>query len=145
MVTALGLSMSLAACGPSPEEKMEQNAAVQNFVPPFVMSRLDFGGVLERRFRRLDRNEDDRLVRNELPTRRADWLMRLDRNDDGAISNEEWSSGMLARFDTQDLNRDGTVTSDERERARAMNQEDLPTPADEPVTNAADAADNTSD
>ena len=138
-VVALGLSMSLAACGPSTEEKMELNAAALNFVPPFVMSRLDYGGVLERRFRRLDTNEDDKLVRDELPPERAQRLMRLDRNGDAAISNAEWSGGMLARFDTQDMNRDGTVTSDERERARALNQEDLPTPADEPANLSAPA------
>lgn len=142
---AAAAALLLVGCGgPSAEEKAEATEAAQNFVPPFVMSRLDFGGVVERRFRRLDHNEDDRLVRNELPPQRADRLMRFDVSGDGAISNEEWSRGMLARFDAQDLNKDGTVTSDERERARGMQQEDLPTPADEPAANMA-VANSTAD
>ena len=130
-------ALALAGCGPSADEKAAQDPELANYVPPFVMSRLDFGGVVERRFRRLDRNGDDRLVRNELPPERAERAMRFDRNGDGAISNEEWGAGMLARFDAQDLNRDGTVTSDERERARSLKEEDLPTPADEPANTAA--------
>lgn len=130
MLAAAG---AVAACSEKPaDEKAMENPAVANFVPPFVMSRLDFGGVIERRFRRLDRNEDDRLSRDELPPERADRLMRFDTNGDGFISNAEWSRGMLARFDAQDLNHDGTVTSDERERARKTTHDDLPTPADEP-------------
>lgn len=135
-VVALAAAV-LGGCGQSAEEKAENSAAANNFVPPFVMSRLDYGGVIERRFRRLDRNNDDRLIRDELPPQRADRLMRFDANGDGGISNEEWGKGMLARFDSQDLNHDGTVTSDERERARSLNEEDLPTPADEPVANVA--------
>lgn len=133
-------ALLLAACGPSPEEKAEQNAAVQNFTPPFVMSRLDYGGVVERRFRRLDRNEDDRLSRSEITPRLAPRFAEIDANGDGGISNEEWSRWMLARFDKQDENRDGTVTSAEREKARAQQEMDLPTPAEEPVTNTAGAA-----
>lgn len=128
----------VAACsGPSKEDKAEQEAAMANYVPPYVLSRLDFGGVVERRFRRLDRNEDDRLVQSELPPQRAARLMRFDTNGDGALSNEEWSEGMLKRFDEQDLNHDGTVTSDEREKARSEAKDELPTPAEEPATNAA--------
>lgn len=127
----------LAACGgaQSAEEKAEMNAAIANFTPPFVMSRLDFGGVIERRFRRLDRNEDDRLSRDELPPRLADRLMRFDTDGDGVIGPEEWSRGQLARFDGQDINKDGTVTSAERDEARRRREEALPTPADEPIAN----------
>lgn len=124
----------VAACsGAAPEENAEREAALANYVPPYVLSRLDFGGVVERRFRRLDRNEDDRLVPSELPSPRAARVMRFDTNNDGAVSNEEWSEGMLKRFDTQDLNHDGTVTSDEREKARSEAQDELPTPAEEPA------------
>lgn len=137
---ALAAAVLLAGCGPSAEEKAETNAAVQNFTPPFVMSRLDYGGVVERRFRRLDRNEDDRLDRSELSQRLAPRFAEIDANGDGGISNEEWSRWMLARFDHQDENRDGTVTSAEREKARAQREMDLPTPAEEPATNAAGAA-----
>lgn len=129
--------LALAACGgPSGEEKAEMNAAIANFTPPFVMSRLDFGGVIERRFRRLDQNGDDRLQKDELPQRLADRLMRFDTDGDGAIGQEEWSTGQLARFDGQDINRDGTVTSSERDEARRRREEALPTPKDEPIANA---------
>jgi Ca2+-binding EF-hand superfamily protein len=104
------------------------------------MSRLDYGGVVERRFRRLDRNADDYLSRSEMSKRLAGRFDEIDANKDGRISNEEWSGWMLARFDRQDANHDGTVTSDERERARAAREMDLPTPAEEPVTNATSAA-----
>ena len=137
---AIAAALLVADCGPSAEEKAETNAAVQNFTPPFVMSRLDYGGVVERRFRRLDRNEDDRISRSEIGPRLAHRFDEIDANGDGGISNEEWSHWMLARFDRQDENRDGSVTSAERERARAEREMDLPTPADEPATNAAGAA-----
>ncbi|KQT34779.1 hypothetical protein ASG29_01040 [Sphingomonas sp. Leaf412] len=133
--TAIVAALLVAACGPSPEEKAETNAAIQNFTPPFVMSRLDFGGVVERRFRRLDRNEDDRIDRSEISPRLAPRFAKIDTNGDGGISNEEWSAWMIARFDKQDENRDGTVTSQEREKARAQQEIDLPTPAEEPATN----------
>lgn len=134
-------ALLVSACGgPSPEEKAEFQAAAENFTPPFVMSRLDYGGVVERRFRRLDRNVDDYLSRSEITKRLAGRFDEIDTNKDGRLSNEEWSAWMLARFDRQDANHDGTVTSDERERARAARELDLPTPADEPVTNATTAA-----
>jgi hypothetical protein len=128
-----GVALALAACsGKSPDEKAMQNAELANYTPPFVMSRLDYGGVIERRFRRLDVNNDDRLEPSEIAPRNREWVMRFDADKDGRISVEEWSRGMLSRFDRQDLNHDGTVTSDERERAREMHDTDLPTPADEP-------------
>lgn len=140
MVAGAVLAMTAACSGESAEEVAERNAALANYSPPFVLSRLDFGGVVERRFRRLDVNENDRLEKNELPPRIAEARMKaLDRNGDGTLSNQEWSEGMIARFDAQDLNHDGTVTSDERDRARAAHEEDLPTPADEPTANGAAA------
>lgn len=135
---AAGTVAMLAACsGQNSEEKAEMNAAIANFTPPFVMSRLDFGGVIERRFRRLDRNGDDRLQKDEMPARWAARIMQLDANGDGEVSAEEWSRGQLARFDAQDINRDATVTSAEREEARNHRDEALLTPADEPAANAA--------
>lgn len=134
-------ALSVAACGgPSPEEKAEFREAVANFTPPFVMSRLDYGGVVERRFRRLDRNDDDYIGRTEITPRLAGRFAEIDADKDGRISKEEWSCWMIARFDRQDANKDGTVTSDERERARAAREMDLPTPADEPATNGTAAA-----
>jgi hypothetical protein len=85
------------------------------FSPQASISRADYGGRLERRFRKLDKNQDDKLTADELPERRAQRMIRrLDTNGDGAISAEEWSRGMLARFDRRDTNRDGTLTPDER-------------------------------
>lgn len=136
VLTIGATALALAACsGKSEDEKAAEDPSLANYTPPFVMSRLDFGGVIERRFRRLDRNGDDKLEPNELAPRNRDRLMKFDTNGDGFISVEEYSRGMLARFDAQDLNRDGTVTSDEQDRARNGNEVDLPTPADEPVSN----------
>lgn len=130
-------AIALAACsGTSEEQKALETGELDNYVPPFVMSRLDYGGVVERRFRRLDVNNDDKLTRTELPKRLQDRFDEIDANGNGSISNEEWSRWMMARFDRQDANHDGTVTSDERERAREQHEIDLPTPADEPATNA---------
>ncbi|MDR6788506.1 hypothetical protein J2Y58_001864 [Sphingomonas sp. BE138] len=130
-------ALALVACSKAKEPNPEEQAALANYVPPFVMSRLDFGGVVERRFRRLDVNHDDKLTRNEVSKRLQPRFDEVDRNKDGSISNEEWSAWMMARFDAQDINHDGTVTSDERERARELNDPDLPTPAEEPANNAA--------
>ena len=133
-----GCALALMACsGKSADEKAMQNAELANYTPPFVMSRLDYGGVIERRFRRLDANNDDKLEPSEIAPKNRERVMSYDTNKDGRVSVEEWGRGMLARFDAQDLNRDGTVTSDERERAREMHEADLPTPADEPGNKAA--------
>ena len=129
-------ALALAACSKSKEPTPEEQAALANYVPPFVMSRLDFGGVIERRFRRLDVNRDDKLTRSEVTKRLLPHFEEIDRNKDGAISNEEGSAWMMARFDAQDFNHDGTVTSDERERARELHDADLPTPAEEPANRA---------
>lgn len=136
-----GCALALVACsGKSADEKAMENGELADYTPPFVMSRLDFGGVIERRFRRLDANNNDKLEPSEISPRRRDLVMGFDTSKDGTVSVEEWSRGMLARFDAQDLNHDGTVTSFERERAREMNDADLPTPDDEPANNAAAAA-----
>lgn len=138
MVVIAG-ALALAACSgrAKDEPSAEEQAELANYVPPFVMSRLDFGGVVERRFRRLDVNRDDKLTRSELPKRLQARFAEIDRNKDGTISNEEWSAWMMARFDSQDINHDGTVTSDERERARELHETDLPTPAEEPANTTA--------
>ena len=87
----------------------------EGFTPKASISRADYGGRMERRFRKLDKNQDDRLTADELPERRgARMLRRLDTNGDKAISQDEWSQGMLARFDRRDANHDGTLTPDER-------------------------------
>ncbi len=135
MVMMAAGAMVLAACSGGKSDVAVNEEALANYVPPFVMSRLDFGGVVERRFRRLDVNNDDKLTRNELPKRLQARLEEIDRDGDGTVSNDEWSAWMLARFDAQDANHDGSVTSDERERARELQETDLPTPAEEPAGN----------
>ena len=115
-LTAAGV---LAGCGQQREEKAAQaDANAAAFVPPAVTSRVDFTSTMERRFRTLDRNADDRLDASELP-RQNSRLMSLDRNGDGVISLIEWDEGTLKRFDQMDLNHDGTVTSEEEKEWRA--------------------------
>ncbi|MGJ3628512.1 phosphoenolpyruvate carboxylase [Sphingomonas sp. MMS24-JH45] len=139
----LAAVLMVAACGgPSTEEKAEYREAVANFTPPFVMSRLDYGGVVERRFRRLDRDADDYLTRTEIDAA-AGGSLRRDRRRQGRAHLERGmvAAGRLRASSTrQDANKDGTVTSDERERARAARELDLPTPAEEPATNGTAAA-----
>jgi|GEM_PF-2577997 len=119
VVTVLcGALAMLGACGPNAEEKKvaaDQRAA--GFTPPSVTSRVDFGGMMDRRFRTLDRNGDDVIDAEEMPSQDSR-LKELDRNRDGQVTASEFSEGMLARFDRMDLNRDGTVTSEERETFR---------------------------
>ena len=119
VVTVLcGALAMLGACGPNAEEKKvaaDQRAA--GFTPPSVTSRVDFGGMMDRRFRTLDRNADDRITKDELPSPNAR-IKAFDRNKDGVITEVEWSEGTLRWFDRMDLNHDGTVTSEERAEAR---------------------------
>lgn len=118
MVAVLAAPVMLAACGGNAdEERAAADAAAVNFTPPSVMSRLDYGSAITRRFRDLDRNADETLSRDELPSRNTR-LLRLDRSADGNITAIEFSEGMLAWFDGMDLNHDGTVTSEERQASR---------------------------
>ena len=114
-LAATGLFMS--ACGDKDAQRAQAEANAVGFVPPSVTSRLDFGASMERRFRTLDRNADDRITKEELPAPNAR-IKAFDRNKDGIITAIEWSEGTLAWFDRMDLNRDGTVTSEERAESR---------------------------
>ncbi|WP_440979011.1 hypothetical protein ACQHGV_00410 [Sphingomonas pseudosanguinis] len=107
------------ACGKKEESHAEADraAAKAGFVPPSVTSRIDFGSMMARRFRELDRDGNDIITADEMPTTNSR-LWELDRNKDGEITESEFFEGMLARFDRMDLNRDGTVTSEEREASR---------------------------
>ena len=113
---------SLSGCGGSGEQKKAAaDAKAAGFTPPAVTSRIDYGTAMERRFRALDRNADDRITRDELPRRNAP-LIAFDRDGDGAVSAIEFSEGSLKRFDAMDLNHDGTVTSEEQNAWRAANR-----------------------
>ena len=105
--------------GPTKQQKAAYAEAAKHYVPPAVTSRVDFGGMVERRFRRLDRNGDDYLTPDELPLPDDTAIMSLDRDGDGRVSAQEFSQGMMARFDANDLNKDGTVTSNEYHTAKA--------------------------
>ncbi|MDE0878427.1 MAG: EF-hand domain-containing protein [Sphingomonas bacterium] len=120
MWVSLMLATTIAGCGTSKQEEKaaaDATAKAAGFTPPAVMSRVDFGTSMDRRFRRLDRNADDRITPDELPRRTAR-MMQLDKDQNGAVSAIEWSEGTLKWFDTMDLNRDGTVTSEEHEAWR---------------------------
>ena len=114
LVAALAATgVLLGACKDKKAELAQADANAAQFVPPSVTSRLDFGAAMERRFRTLDRNGDDQITKDELPSPDTR-IKALDRNKDGVITAIEWSEGTLKWFDTMDLNRDGTVTSEER-------------------------------
>ncbi|HXH17060.1 MAG TPA: EF-hand domain-containing protein [Sphingomonas sp.] len=114
-LVAAGLMLS--ACGDKDAQRAQADANASGFVPPSVTSRLDFGAGMERRFRTLDRNADDRITKDELPSPNAR-IQAFDRNKDGVITAIEWSEGTLQWFDRMDLNHDGTVTSEERTESR---------------------------
>jgi hypothetical protein len=117
VATGLMLATLVSGCGEKDEQRAQADANAVGFIPPSVTSRLDFGAGMERRFRTLDRNGDDRITRDELPSPNAR-IKAFDRNKDGVITAIEWSEGTLAWFDKMDLNHDGTVTSEERAESR---------------------------
>ena len=114
---ALLVATSLAACHGAEKAQDKADANAAGFVPPSELSRLDYGGIVERRFHALDRNGDQKIEPDELP-RSDSRLMALDLDKDGSISAVEWSEGMIGRFDKIDANHDGTVTTEERQTAR---------------------------
>jgi basic membrane lipoprotein Med (substrate-binding protein (PBP1-ABC) superfamily) len=115
-VLVIGLALAAAACGDTAEQAVEADAAAANFVPPAVISRVDYGTRQDRRFTRLDKDGDGILAAAELPDNPR--LRTLDRNNDGEITSSEFNEGQMNRFDAMDLNKDGTLTSDERVEAR---------------------------
>jgi len=129
LMGVMAAGLVVAGCGDKDAQRAQADASASGFVPPSVTSRLDFGGIIERRFRTLDRNGDDRITKDELPSRNAPRLLALDRNKDGEISAIEYSEGMLGRFDRMDLNHDGTVTSEEAREARIQRDSQAATPS----------------
>lgn len=140
------VALALSGCGKRDEKAAQADAKAAAFVPPAVTSRIDFTSAMDRRFRTLDRNGDDRLDATELP-RKNSRLMSFDRNGDGTISQIEWSEQTLRRFDQMDLNHDGTVTSEEENEWRAaraagrepVSQPTLPVAGDALANQATDA------
>ena len=107
------LAIVTGACSDKVEEAAKADARAAGFVPPSIVSRLDYGSAQQRRFVNLDRDGNGIITGTEMP-RRNSRLARLDRNGDGEVTSSEFGEGTLARFDAMDLNRDGTLTSDER-------------------------------
>lgn len=134
MITVLAVGILAAGCS-------KQNAATNtatpvtntaaaegnmsasgDFTPPSSLSRLDYGTRAERRFHKLDTNNDNKLSASELPSKRSAKIMkRADTNSDGFIDATEWSNAMLARFDKKDANKDGTLTAEERGKQGGKN------------------------
>ena len=120
-VTGLTMVLALLAAGCNREAKKERQldaaARRSHFEPPATMSRAEFGGMVERRFRALDRDGDGFVSATEYD-RGPERFRRFDANGDGKISADEFSQAALRRFDRHDLNKDGTVTQTEWETAR---------------------------
>jgi hypothetical protein len=119
LIVLAGVVPVLAGCGGASEEQHDANAAAVRYQPPTVTSRLDFGGQIERRFHRLDKDGNDKLSGTEVPDRMRAAVSRFDKDGDGALNSDEWGALMLERFDQRDLNKDGTVTTEERDAMRA--------------------------
>ncbi|WP_374942954.1 hypothetical protein [Sphingomonas sp.] len=117
MAAAVFAPVLLGACSDKAEERARADAHAAGFVPPSLITRVDFGGAQQRRFANLDRDGNGILSGAEMPRTRSQ-LMRLDRNGDDKITSSEFAEGTIARFDAMDLNHDGTLTSDERVDAR---------------------------
>ena len=117
VAAAMLASILVASCHSAEKAQQKADANAAGFVPPSVLSRLDYGGIVERRFHTLDRNGDQKIDKDEMP-RSDSQLMALDLDKDGNVSAIEWSEGMIGRFDKMDANHDGTVTSEERQAGR---------------------------
>lgn len=118
--TMVALALITAGCnrGEAKKEKLLDAAARRShFEPPATMSRAEFGGMVERRFRALDRDGDGYLSPAEYD-RGPERFRRFDADGDGKISADEFDRAALRRFDRHDLNKDGTVTQREWEAAR---------------------------
>jgi hypothetical protein len=116
-VMVVALALIAGGCGNKAEKAAAADAKAAGFVPPSVITRVDYGTLQDRRFTRLDRDGDDVITRAELP-RLDSRIVLLDRNKDGEITSSEFGEGQMARFDAMDLNKDGSLTSDERIEAR---------------------------
>lgn len=78
-------------------------------------SRSDALARANRRFAKHDKNNDGRIVADEIPSRnRKKAMKKFDKNGDGVIDKAEWTREMLGQFDKRDANHDGTLTPDER-------------------------------
>lgn len=112
-ILTLSVAAVLAACSNQPEASDEE---LEEFNPPTVLLRGDVVPRQQRRFERLDKNNDDVLTPDEYG-RRSERLRRFDANNDGKVTKSELVEGALNRFDSQDANKDQQVTPQERQTA----------------------------
>lgn len=72
----------------------------------------------EKRFARADRNDDGRIVLNELYEPRRKAFARLDTDGDGRLSFEEWAVTTRKKFEGADADRNGSLTPAEFETTK---------------------------
>jgi hypothetical protein len=64
----------------------------------------------QRRFFRYDRNRDQIISRNEMPSSRTDTFRKLDKDGNNLLSFEEWAVATASRFDKADRNANRELT-----------------------------------
>jgi hypothetical protein len=67
----------------------------------------------ERRFSRADRNDDGKIVAEELLSPRRKAFAKLDKNGNGSLSFEEWAHTTIDKFAGADKDRSGWLTAAE--------------------------------
>lgn len=115
IATIATLALSLAACSNQPKADDDE---LEDFRPPTVHMRGDVVPNAQRRFERLDKNNDGFVTPDEFANRGAERVKRLDGDGDGRLSRSELVEGALKRFDAVDINKDGQITPDEASAAR---------------------------
>ena len=106
------IMLTVPACSEKPTEENE------DFRPPVVEARGDFLARQERRFERLDKDTDGKLVAAEFPQRRPERVAQLDGDKNGQVSHSEFIEGNIKRFDAMDVNKDADLSPEERVAAR---------------------------
>ena len=67
----------------------------------------------EKRFGRVDKDDDGRITRAELLAPRQKAFAKLDKNGDGRLAFEEWAVKTVGKFEGADDNNDGALTAAE--------------------------------
>ena len=65
------------------------------------------------RFRRMDRNADGRVARDEMLSTRTAAFRKLDRDGNNLLTFEEWAVTTAQRFDQADADKDGELSQKE--------------------------------
>lgn len=64
----------------------------------------------EKRFNRADKNDDGRIVKDELLQPRRKAFAKLDKNGNGSLSFEEWAVKTIDKFEDADADRSGWLS-----------------------------------